>query len=454
MVPIHYACYILKVDELTGEFVDHRSATLAMDSTYTAIEDCRLCHSTEISTVLDLGRQALTGVFPKSERETIPEGPLRLARCDDCGLVQLAHNYQLSMLYGQNYGYRSGLNASMVRHLHGKVQKIQSLVALESGDLVLDIGSNDGTTLAGYTVPGLRRVGMDPTGSKFKQFYADGVELIPDFFSARTLLAYTRNQRPKVVTSIAMFYDLERPLDFVRDVLEVLDDEGLWIFEQSYFPAMVATSSYDTICHEHLEYYALKQIQYIARECGLKIVDVELNDVNGGSFSVTAAKASSSYPESSDRVSLFVTNESIAGYDTCAPLEQLKTNMETHRRDLRALLEDLRREGASVIGYGASTKGNVLLQYCGIDRIMLPSIAEVNPDKFGSFTPGTRIPIISEQEAREKRPDYFLVLPWHFREGIVQKEAAYLESGGQLIFPLPRLEIVQAKEVRTQLAGR
>jgi hypothetical protein len=421
---------------------------------YTAIEDCRLCRSTEVSTVLDLGMQALTGVFPKSETETIPEGPLRLVRCADCGLVQLAHNYQLSMLYGQNYGYRSGLNASMVRHLHAKVQKIQRLVALESGDLVLDIGSNDGTTLGGYTVGGLRRIGMDPTGSKFKQFYPDGVELIPDFFSARRLLAYTRNQRAKLVTSIAMFYDLERPLDFVREVLEVLDDQGLWVFEQSYFPSMVATSSYDTVCHEHLEYYALKQIQYIVKECGLKIVAVELNDVNGGSFSVTAAKAASSYPEASDRVSLLVANESIAGYDTCAPVERLKSNMESHRKDLRSLLEDLRREDANVMGYGASTKGNVLLQYCGIDRFLLPNIAEVNPDKFGSFTPGTCIPIISEQEARKMRPDYFLVLPWHFREGIVQKETAFLESGGQLIFPLPHLEIVQVKEARTQRASR
>jgi hypothetical protein len=421
---------------------------------YAAAKNCRLCSSNELSTVIDLGTQALTGVFPKRETEIIPEGPLQLARCADCGLVQLGHNYQLSVLYGQNYGYRSGLNASMVRHLHAKVQEIQGLVALESGDLVLDIGSNDGTTLGGYTVRGLRRVGMDPTGSKFRQFYPDGVELIPDFFSARTLLEYTGNQRPKVVTSIAMFYDLERPLDFVREVLEVLDDQGLWIFEQSYLPSMVATSSYDTICHEHLEYYALKQIQYIARECGLKIVGVELNDVNGGSFSVTAAKVTSSYPDVSDRVSLLVVNESLAGYDTYSPLERLKSNMENHRQDLRSLLQGLRREGANVIGYGASTKGNVLLQYCGIDRSLLPRIAEVNSDKFGSFTPGTCIPIISEQDARKMRPDYFLVLPWHFREGIVQKETAYLESGGKLIFPLPTLEIVQAKEARTWSASR
>ena len=409
---------------------------------YKQIADCRLCYGKGLAPVLDLGMQALTGVFPKTREEDIPAGPLALVKCMDCGLVQLGHNYDLSMLYGANYGYRSGLNQAMVRHLQAKVAAIESLVALSPGDLVVDIGSNDGTLLGSYKAPGLRRLGMDPSGEKFRHYYAPGTELIPEFFSAEAIRRHAGNQKAKIVTSIAMFYDLERPLDFVEQVVEVLDDDGLWVFEQSYLPTMVKTQSYDTVCHEHLEYYALKQIDFIARKLGLKIVDVALNDVNGGSFSVTVAKGHARYPEAVDQVRRMLQEEESAGYDTTRPLEALSTAMHHHRDELLELLHDISRQGKAVFGYGASTKGNVLLQFCKITPDLLPCIAEVNEDKFGAYTPGTKIPIISEREARAMNPDYFLVLPWHFRQGIVKKESAYLEQGGKLIFPLPVLEVV------------
>jgi hypothetical protein len=397
--------------------------------------------------VLSLGEQALTGIFPKSALESTPAGPLELIRCNYCGLVQLAHNYNLSMLYGDTYGYRSGLNQSMVRHLQGRVQKILSQVHLESGDMVLDIGSNDGTLLSAYPPDkNLLRVGMDPSAEKFRRYYPSDVVLIPEFFSARVLQDRIGARKAKVITSIAMFYDLERPLDFVQSLKEVLDTDGVWVFEQSYLPSMLASKAYDTICHEHLEYYALKQIVFIAEKLDLKIVDLEVNAVNGGSFSVTAARRGARYPEAVAEVARVLAREELEGHNTLAPLENLKKCMDSHRHDLRKLLEDLRSKGKTVYGYGASTKGNVLLQYCGIDAGLLPLIAEVNEDKFGAFTPGTGIPIVSEIQAREMRPDYFLVLPWHFREGIIEKESDFLSIGGKLIFPLPTVQVVSSSD--------
>lgn len=410
---------------------------------YREISDCRLCESKSLVEALDLGVQTLTGVFPKTRDTKVPAGPLKLVQCDHCKLVQLAHNYDLSLLYGQTYGYRSGLNQSMVRHLHEKVRRIERLVELRAGDLVADIGSNDGTLLNAYAASGLRRIGIDPSGPKFYQFYQPGVELIPDFFSASALRGLT-DQEAKVVTSIAMFYDLERPREFVQQIRNVLAEDGVWVFEQSYLPFMVRANSYDTICHEHLEYYSLHQIVQLLGEANMKIVDLEFNDVNGGSFSVTASHRNSALPEASDLVKKTLEQEETLGYTSIEPLIALGVEMEKHRAHVRDFLEGVRKRGETIFGYGASTKGNVLLQYCNIDSHLLPAIAEVNEDKFGSVTPGTNISIISESEARQRHPDYFFVLPWHFRSGIVAKESDYLAGGGKLVFPLPHLDVVSA----------
>lgn len=418
------------------------------DEIYSAISECRICRGTTLSPVLDLGRQALTGVFPKSSTEETPAGPLQLVLCADCGLAQLAHNYDLSMLYGNNYGYRSGLNNSMVRHLTGKVKAIESLVPLSEGDLVLDIGSNDGTLLGRYSVAGLRRIGIDPSGPKFLKYYPAGVELVPEFFSSAALRRVVPGGKAKVITSIAMFYDLERPKDFVAQIAEVLHPEGVWVFEQSYLPSMVATNSYDTVCHEHIEYYALRQIEAMLSEAGMKIVALEENDVNGGSFSVTAAPRSSALPSADTEVRKMLREEERLGYGTTKPFVGLIAAMEQHRSELLDLLNGIRSRGERVLGYGASTKGNVLLQYCGIGPDLLPCIAEVNEDKFGSFTPATKIPIVSETEARKMAPDYFLVLPWHFRSGILAKEGEFLEQGGRFIFPLPTVQVISRQGVQ------
>lgn len=410
---------------------------------YTPISKCRLCGGSRLETVLDLGMQALTGIFPKSGDTDPPAGPLRLCQCEDCNLVQLTDNYDLSQLYGETYGYRSGLNQSMVRHLQQKVARITTMAKPEAGDLVVDIGSNDSTLLQAYPET-LTLVGVDPSGPKFKQYYPTHIRLIPDFFSADLVKQAYPGRRAKIVTSIAMFYDLERPQAFVDEIASLLDDEGLWVFEQSYLPFMLETNSYDTVCHEHLEYYALKQVKHMTDRAGLKIVDIEFNDINGGSFSVMAAKRSARYPEANALIAQTLDKEKQLGLGGLEVYRSFARRIADHRNHLRRYLADLKQAGKKVIGYGASTKGNVLIQYCGLDTGLVPCIAEVNPDKFGARTPGSNISIISEADARAMKPDYFLVFPWHFKAAILQREQEFLRAGGRLIFPLPKIEIISS----------
>jgi hypothetical protein len=239
-----------------------------------------------------------------------------------------------------------------------------------------------------------------------------------------------------------MFYDLEDPIGFAAQIAELLSDDGLWHFEQSYMPSMLRMCSYDTICHEHIEYYSMSTIKYVLDRVGLKIIDVQMNGINGGSFAVTAAKKQCGIKPNHAVVDWLLEQEVGMGLNTPAPYRDFEERVYRHRADLTRLLRALKAAGKTVLGYGASTKGNVLLQFCGITQEELPAIAEVNPDKFGAFTPGTLIPIISEAEARAMKPDYFLVLPWHFKDNIVQREEAYLSNGGKMIFPFPEIEIV------------
>ena len=414
---------------------------------YEKIDCCRVCQNRNLESVLDLGEQHLTGMFPRTKEQQVPQAPMELVKChgpagQHCGLVQTRFSYDLGLLYGGDYGYRSGLNRSMMLHLEGIVRDLVSLVRPGDGDLLLDIGSNDGTLLSFYPESGVELVGMDPTAARFAAYYKPHIRRVADFFSAEKFRALFAGRKARIVTSIAMFYDLDRPLDFMREVASILDDEGVWHFEQSYLPAMLAANSYDTACHEHLEYYGLRQIKYMADRAGLKILDVKLNDINGGSFAVTVAKAGASYTANAARVEMLLRREDELGLDTLAPYAAFQGAARAHRAELKDLLEKLKSDGRLVIGYGASTKGNVILQYCGITPQLLPCIAEVNAEKFGCFTPGTGIPIVSEAEALAMRPDYLLVLPWHFRRGICEREAAYLSRGGKLIFPMPRIEVV------------
>jgi len=390
-----------------------------------------------------LGDSALTGIFPAKASERVPVGPLELVWSEKARLLQLGHSFEPSLLYGDNYGYRSGLNASMVTHLHSKVLELEKIAGLSSGDWVLDIGSNDATTLKAYHTPGIRRMGIDPTGEKFRGYYPKEIHLVPELFSAEVFHKISGGKSARLITSIAMFYDLEDPVGFARQVREILAPEGIWHLEQSYLPSMLRMNSYDTICHEHLEYYSLENIRDIMERSDLRIVDVVMNSVNGGSFAVTVTpKGHRGIPGNPRLVGWVLEQEERMNFSSGRPFRDFAERVERHRTDLSRLLQALRAEGKTILGYGASTKGNVILQFCGLGPAELPAIAEVNQDKFGRFTPGTGIPIISEQEAHSMRPDYFLLLPWHFKEGILRREAEFRARGGRFIIPFPEIEII------------
>lgn len=411
---------------------------------YKQISRCRICGNTGLIPILHLGQQHLTGVFPRDPAAPLTCGPLELVKCHGdnvCGLVQLHHSYDSGEMYGANYGYRSSLNQSMVQHLKATAEMLTVRAGLTTGDLVLDIGSNDGTSLSFYPAT-MERVGMDPTIAKFRQYYQPGIVAIPDFFTAARFREHCGSRKARVITSIAMFYDLEEPNRFVEEIARVLADDGLWYFEQSYLLSMLEQNAYDTVCHEHLEYYGLRQIQWLLERNGLEVLEVILNQVNGGSFAILAGKRGSNHRRNQTAIDAVLAAEDRAGLATLEPYRRFEHRVRAHKQDLLEQLGQLRQQGRLVLGYGASTKGNVILQYCGLTAAELPCIAEVNPDKFGSYTPGTRIPIVSEAEAHARKPDQLLVMPWHFRDNLVARENAYLARGGQLIFPLPQIEVV------------
>jgi len=421
---------------------------------YQEITRCRICGNTNLVPILDLGTQALTGVFPKIGEE-VEESPVVLVKCHGegaCGLVQIRHSVSLEKMYGENYGYRSGLNRSMVEHLKGLSRYCVSQVALKAEDRILDIGSNDGTLLGSYLdlqkdglVPeGVSLVGMDPTIRKFGHHYRDGISKVADFFGSKRFLEEFPGGEgsAKIVTSISCFYDLEDPVAFARDVKRVLHPEGVWVFEQSYSVLMLAKNMYDTAVQEHLEYYSLTQISRILSEAGLAVREVELNDCNGGSFRVVAEHAGK--PSGHPSVKLLQTLEDILGINDLAIYHNFENSAKMHKSEFRQMLQDIKARGETVFGLGASTKFNAVLQYCEITPELLPKIGEVNEDKFGCTTPGSLIPIVPEKELFALKPDYFVVGPYHFRDFLLKLPHVkqYLKDGGKLIFPLPSLEIV------------
>ncbi len=404
------------------------------------ISKCRLCNNNKLIDCLSLGNQTLTGVFPKDKNQNISKGNLSLLFCEKCSLLQLSENFNRLEMYGSNYGYMSSLNSSMVNHLKNKAEKIKKLSKLSKTDLLIDIGSNDGTFLSFFT-KNCQTLGVDPTISKFKKMYNKKIKTISDFFSADVIKRNLVKKKAKVITSISMFYDLEDPITFAKEVYETLDPEGVWHFEQSYMPSMIKNISYDTICHEHLEYYSLKSIKYVLDKSNFKIIDIELNDINGGSFSLTVAKKNSS-KEESFLVDWLLKKEDIYKYNKIETLLNFKSKVFKHKKLLSDLILNLNDVGKKVAGYGASTKGNVILQFCKINSKSISYIVDLNPYKRNRLTPGTNIKIINENDFKRKKTDYLLVLPWHFKNHIIHKETKFIKDGGKFIFPLPDIEIV------------
>ena len=403
--------------------------------------NCRICGGPNLYEAMDFGNLALTGVF-QADGDQVPTAPLCLCRCQDCGLVQLRHSYQQESLYGETYGYESHLNASMVSHLQAKAKMLErKYLAGNSHPVVVDIASNDGTLLAGYTNPNSRLIGIDPLIHVVTDYYPVTATKLQEFFSASGYFSQV-SEKADLVTSLSVLYDLDNPRKFAQDIAEILNDNGIWHFEQSYLPTMVDTLSYDTICHEHLLYLTLSDIQNLLAGTDMVIIDASLNSINGGSITVTAQK--SSKKKKSPFVDFLLDKEEKSGYRTNEPIKRFSEKASQHKIDLKNLIQKYIASGFEVYALGASTKGNVLLQWLEIDQKMIKSVGDVNSRKFGKQTPGTCIPIVAESEILNlaKENVIAIVLPWHFRQGIVTKSQQFMQSGGALLFPLPQIEVV------------
>lgn len=417
------------------------------------IAACRACGSKKLTLVLSLGTLYISH-FVSSRRKNLPKAPLALIFCNTrlggCGLVQLRHSIPPAMLYQNQYWYVSGTNQSMREALADITRRAELLIPLSQGDVVLDIGCNDGTLLRSYTTPGIVRVGFEPAKNLLARARRGTSKIINDFFNAEAFIAHFGSKKAKTITSIAMFYDLEDPNRFVADIAKVLAGDGTWIIQMSYLPAMLAQNAFDNICHEHLEYYAMAPLRKLLRGHGLEAFDVERNDVNGGSFRIFIRHANSRLPRplpgATKRLRALDAYERGFSLEKAATYRAFAKRIESLKTQLRRFLEKETRRGKKIFVYGASTKGNTLLQYFELRYPLIRAAAERNPEKFGKKTVGTWIPIVSEAQARREKPDYFLVLPWHFKKEFLRREKDFMHKGGMFIFPLPRMELYGYKQ--------
>jgi NDP-4-keto-2,6-dideoxyhexose 3-C-methyltransferase len=411
---------------------------------------CRVC-SEQLEPILSLGNQYVSNFIDPGETDGI-KAPLELTICRKCKLVQLKHTIPGEHLY-QNYWYRSGTNQTMRKALAEIAHTAELLIHLNPGDAVLDIGCNDGTLLNSYSTKGIYKIGFDPA-QNLAEFSEKVVNtLISDYFNFETYnnCSDLQNRYPKIITSIAMFYDLENPNKFVSDIKKVMHKDGLWIVQMSYLPLMLKQNEFGNICHEHLEYYSLQSLEYLLTKHNFEIVDGELNDVNGGSIRIyirnkTAKKTifgDATYRKlARERIIALREQEKKLGLGNIKTYLEFAIWIDRIKHDVVEFIRSEIAKGKTVYVYGASTKGNTVLQYFELDNTLITAAAERNPDKWGKLTVGTHIPIISEDEARAAKPDYFLVLPWHFIEEFKEREKEFLLQGGRFILPAPNFSLI------------
>jgi 2-polyprenyl-3-methyl-5-hydroxy-6-metoxy-1,4-benzoquinol methylase len=411
---------------------------------------CRVCGSKSLKQVIDLGPQYLQGSFikPGKEMPSTRKIPCTLVRCNPeedenaCGLLQMKHSVPPEILYAA-YWYRSGTNNTMRNHLKGIVDAITATIKKKDA-IVLDIGCNDGTLLNFYP-KGVMKYGIDPSDIA-QEINDEDATIVQDIFPSTKLVEVLGGKHLDVITSIAMFYDLENPVEFVKGIKQLLSSKGVWVFEMSYMPVMLQLDSFDTICHEHLEYYSLAVVEIILKAAGMRLFKISFNDINGGSIRCYATHDTNIFYD--DPEDILVLNETRQKefdleLDTDAPYKAFWERIVRIKNDLYNLLSKLKSEGKRVHIYGASTKGNTILQWCNIDNSIIEYAAERNPDKYGAKTLGTNISIISEAESRAMNPDYYLVLPWHFKGEFVEREKESIQKGVGFIFPLPKIEILK-----------
>jgi len=402
-----------------------------------ATKQCRLCSSQKLTEVLSLGNQYVSDFITSAGKH--PKSPLRLVRCRDCGLVQLRHTFPRTDLY-RHYWYRSGISKTMREALADVATRAFQIARPIPGDIVIDTGCNDGTLLRSYPKSGIVLVGFEPAENLVEDARKETDWVFNDFFEASAFRNKFGSKGAKIITSVAMFYDLDEPNSFVGDIAKSLASDGVWVVQQNYLASMLQKNGFDNIGHEHLEYYSLSTMQKLLDKHGLDIFDVETNDVNGGSFRTYACHRAM-YPVQESVRTLRRSEENLR-LNGSEAYRKFAANIRKIKFRLRQLVQNEARDGKTVYVYGASNRGNTILQYCGLDYRLIKKAADANSEKWGRRTVGTNIPIVSKEEARKDKPDYFLILPHHFLEEIEREEKDYLERGGKFIVPLPEVRTV------------
>ena len=407
------------------------------------ISGCRSCKSQELVDILSLGEQYISDFIDGNNK---PEAyPLSLVLCNNCNLLQLKDNIPPAALYTDRYGYRSGINRTMREHLAEIVRSVEKMAKPKHGDIVIDIGCNDGTLLKSYNPIGLIRVGYDPITKFGLDFNGTDIKFVNGYFNSKTYKKTFGDNKAKIITAISMFYDLEEPNEFVSDLSSIIHDDGIIVIQQNYLAEMLKQNAFDNIVHEHLEYYSLASLEPLLRRNGLMVFDVSTNDINGGSFRTYICKIGKK--DSADSVHRLREYEKKLGLSETKIYLDFADRIRSIKKNLLNLIEGEVKKGKTIYIYGASTRGNSILQYCGIDKRLIKKAIERNPEKWGKKIASTGIPIISEEEGRKERPDYMLVLPWFFKKEFIERETEYLKNGGKLIFPLPQVEVIDKSKL-------
>ena len=415
-----------------------------MSKIYKKINSCRICGNKKLKKVIDLGSQYLQGSFIKSNlpKPYLKKIPLKLTLCKNCSLVQLMHTTNKNILY-KNYWYQSGVNATMRNHLKNIVKTLINLNKKITNNFnVLDIGCNDGTLLEFYPKK-INKYGIDPSQIIDKINRKD-IKTFRDFFPPRKKKFKNLNIKFDIITSIAMFYDLDNPNEFVKNIKYHLTNNGIWVFELSYLVDMLKLNSFDTICHEHLEYYSLNSLLFLMKKHNLKIFKITRNNINGGSircFVTHKKNLSFDLKKNFEVVKKLINFEKKIKINKEDPYKKFVNRIQNLKKKTNIFLHDLKRQNKNIHIYGASTKGNTILQWYGIDNNLIKYAADRNKDKWNARTISSNIQIISEKKSKKLNPDYYFVLPWHFKKEFLEREKKFLHSRGKMIFPLPRLKI-------------
>lgn len=406
------------------------------------IKKCRNCKSSDLKKLFSLGKMSFTGKFPKFLNNNIPKTNLTLLICVTCKLVQLKEKFNPNYLYGNDYGYRSGVNQTMRNHLKSISKLLTYRSNLKRRDHVLDIASNDGTLLNSYKKKGIIKVGVDPILKKFSKYYKLINYSINNFFSYQAVRKKI-SKKFKIITACAVFYDLNDPNRFLKDISNLIDiKNGIFYLEFQDLLSLIKNKLFDTICHEHLEYYSLSVVKNMLIKNNLKLIDVNKNLINGGSLSLIISHKESVYKINNRKINKILFEEKKYKLDLKKTYLEFYSEILKIGKKLTKLISTIKSKKKTIHGYGASTKGNVLLQFFKIKKKSINYIADRNIEKIGLFTPGTKIKIITEHESKKFKPDYYLVLPWHFKNEILFREKRVRKSGTKFIFPLPRLEII------------